>query len=110
IPTNDAGIVVAHAVTELNEGVLDMTRMLFVLKILGNLFVREPAAKPGVPPEEERHEDDQPGGDENERAIARGHFVMRGGGRLLRGGIEENFGVGGSFWRRWWSGHVVFLR
>jgi len=78
--------VVAHALAELNEGVLDVARMLFVLKVLSDLFVGEPAAKPGVPPEKERHQHDQPSGNENERAIARGHFVMGRGGRL-RGGV-----------------------
>src|SRR5260370_3671954 len=99
--------MVAHTVRELREGVLDVGRMLFVLKVFGDLSVGEPAAEPGVPPEEERHQDDQPGGDEDEGTIAGRHFVVRGGGRLLRRGIEGKFGVGGSFWGRWWRGHVL---
>ncbi len=98
IPVHRGGIVVVHALTELDEGMLDMTRVLFILEVFGDLSVGKPAAEPGVPPEEERHQDDQPGGYEKEGAIARGHFVMRGGGGLLGGGIEENFGVSGSFW------------
>ena len=77
IPAHRGGIVVAHALTELDEGMLDMTRVLFVLKIFSDLFVGKPAAEPGVPPEEERHEHNEPGGDEKEGAIARRHFVMR---------------------------------
>src|SRR5207245_10718879 len=86
IPTRCGCVTATHALAELNESVLDVARMLFVLEVFGDLRVREAAAKPGVPPEEEGHEDDQPGGDENEGAIAWGHFVMRRGGLL--GGID----------------------
>src|SRR5260370_16591603 len=64
---------------------LDVTGVLFILQICADLVVGELASKPGVPPEEERHEDDQPSGNEKKRAIARGHFVMRRRDRLLRG-------------------------
>src|SRR4029077_1934400 len=110
IPARRSRIVAAHALAELHEGMLDVARVLFVLEVFVNLPVRKPAAEPGVPPEQEGHEDDQPGSDENECASARRHFVVRGGGKLFRGGIEGNFGVGGSFWERWWSGHVVCRR
>jgi hypothetical protein len=107
IPPRHLLVAAAHALTELNESVLDVARALFILQVLRDLFVRKTAPKPGVPPEEEGHQDDQPGGDKKERAVARRHFVMRGGGELLRGRIKGNFGVGGSLWGRWWSGHVV---
>src|SRR5690348_15184204 len=79
----------AHALAELDEGVLNVARMFFVLQVFGDLFVGKAAAKPSVPPKEEGHQDNEPGGDEKERAIARRHFVMRGRGglrgRILRG-------------------------
>src|SRR4029077_12310483 len=107
MPSRRSGIVAAHALAELHESMLDVARVLFVLEVFGDLPVGEAAAEPGVPPEEEGHENDEPGGDENEGASARRHFVVRGGGSPLCRGIEGNFGVGGSFWERWWSGHVV---
>jgi hypothetical protein len=75
--------VAAHALTELHERMLDVTWVLFILQVCARLFVGQLASKPGVPPEEERHKYDQPGGNEKEGAIARGHFVMRRRSRLL---------------------------
>ncbi len=78
VPEAHARVVASHALTELNERVLDAAWVLFILEVFGDLFVGELASEPSVPPEEERHQDDQPGGNEKEGAIARGHFVMRG--------------------------------
>src|SRR6267154_132965 len=54
-----------------------------VVQEFADLLAGELAPKPGVPPEQERHEDDQPGGEEKQRTIPRGHLVMRRRGRLL---------------------------
>src|SRR5206468_2024583 len=48
VPACRSGVVVAHALAKLDEGMLDVARMLFVLQVFGDLFVRKPAAKPGV--------------------------------------------------------------
>ena len=64
IPARRGCIVAAHALAELNEGVLNVARMFFILEVFSDLFVGEAAAKPGVPPKQERHQDDQPGSDE----------------------------------------------
>jgi len=50
-----------------------MPGMLLVLQILGQLFVGELAAEPGVPPEQERHQHDQPRGQEEKQPVTRGH-------------------------------------
>src|SRR4029077_12850248 len=44
-----------------------------VMKVCGELLVGELAAEPGVPPEEERHQADQPGGEEKEKFLGAGH-------------------------------------
>src|SRR6267154_132967 len=74
-----------------DEGMLNVTRMLLIVQEFADLLAGELAPKPGVPPEQERHEDDQPGGEEKQRAIPRGHLVMRRGGRLLRGVLLSKF-------------------
>src|SRR5690349_24879091 len=98
----------AHALAELNEGVLNVARMFFVLQVCGDLFVGKAAAKPSVPPKEEGHEDDEPGGDEKERAIARRHFVMRGRGWLRGGILGGEFRLITIFGRGWKTGHFVY--
>src|SRR5205807_9983669 len=85
---------------------LDVAWMLFISEVFGDLFIGELASKPGVPPEQERHEDDQPGGDEKERAIPRGHFVMRRRGRLLRGSFRGDFRCIAGFGRGRGTCHV----
>src|SRR6266702_5116644 len=106
IPARRAGVVASHALAELDEGMLDSARMLFVPEVFADLFVGELAAKPGVPPEQEGHEDDQPGGNEKERAIPRGHLVMRGRSALLRRIFHGDYRRGDGFERRGWTGHV----
>src|SRR6266851_5726004 len=86
---------------------LDVARVLFISEVCADLFVRELASEPGVPPEQERHEDDQPGGDEKERAIARGHFVMRRRGRLLRGIFHVDYRRVAGIGRGRWTCHVL---
>jgi hypothetical protein len=65
--------MVAHALAELHESMLDVTRVLIVVQVFADLFVGNLASKPGVPPEQERHEYDQPRGEEEEQSIAGGH-------------------------------------
>src|SRR5437762_10020809 len=99
-------VVAAHALAELDEGMLDVTRMLLIVQEFADLLAGELAPKPGVPPEQERHEDDQPGGEEKQRAIPRGHFVMRRRSRHLRGILPSKFWLITIFWRGWRIGHV----
>src|SRR5260370_13335331 len=106
IPALHARVVAAHELTQLHERMLDVTGVLFILQICADLLVGELASEPGGPPEQERHEDDQPGGNEKKRAIARGHFVMRGRGRLLRRIFPSKFRLITIFWRGWSAGHV----
>src|SRR5260370_19312305 len=107
IPARGGSVMPSHALTELDESVLDVAGMLFILEVFCDLPVGKAATEPGVPPEEERHEDDQPGGDENQGAIARGHFVVRGR-RGLRGGVFLNkVRLVTVFRRGWRTGHVV---
>jgi hypothetical protein len=51
--------------------VLDVARLLVVVEVLSELLVGEMAAKPGIPPEQKRHEDDEPSGDEEENLLGR---------------------------------------
>jgi hypothetical protein len=48
----------AHALTELHQRMLYVTRMLFVMQIFADLLVGKLAPKPRVPPEQQRHEHD----------------------------------------------------
>src|SRR5260370_24109916 len=82
---------------------LDVTRMLFVRQVCADLVVGELASEPGVPPEEERHEDDQPGSKEKERTIARRHFVMRRRGGLPRGILLSDYRRGAGVWGGLWA-------
>src|SRR5258708_39595216 len=104
IPARHIGVVAAHALTELHERMLDVTGVLFILQVCADLLVGELASKPGVPPEEERHKDDQPSGNEKKRAIARGHFVMRGRRKLRRGILLSTFRLLTIFWSGWSTG------
>src|SRR6266852_352806 len=106
IPARRRRIAASHALAELHERVLDVARMLFIVEEFGDLLVGEPAAEPGVPPKQERHEHDQPGGEENEEAAARGHFVMRRGSRLRRGVFCDDFRRIAGLRSERWTGHV----
>jgi hypothetical protein len=53
--------------------------MTIVLQIFGDFFVGKMTAKPGVPPEEEGHEHEQPARDEEEDAMTGGHTGALGG-------------------------------
>src|SRR5207237_1842601 len=79
----------SHALADLYQCVLDVPRMLLVAQVLVELLVGELTSEPGVPPEEEGHEHDEPGGYEKENAIARGHaaagFGRRHGLTLIAG-------------------------
>ena len=68
---------------------LDVARVLVVIQVFGDLRVGEMATEPGAPPEQERHEHNQPGDEEKEQSIAGGHAVAstrRECRRILRDG------------------------
>src|SRR5215469_14651916 len=73
IPAPGVSVGVRHAVAELDERVLDVTRLLLVVQIFGKLRIREVASKPGIPPEEKGHEDDQPSGREEKNLLRPRH-------------------------------------
>src|SRR5690349_10463970 len=77
-------IVMRYSFTHLYESLLDVAWVAVVLKIFGDLLVGEMTSEPGVPPEQEWHQGDQPGRQEEEQALARGHAAVGGcfGGRV----------------------------
>src|SRR5215469_18438652 len=66
IPLAGCGVGARHPVAELHERVLDVAWFFFVVKIFGELPIGEMAPEPGIPPEKERHEDDEPAGGEEQ--------------------------------------------
>src|SRR5215472_13689230 len=55
-----------------------------ILEIGGHLLVRQGTAKPRVPPEQERHQDDQPRGKEKQQPIAPRHARPTGRRQRIR--------------------------
>ena len=60
IPLLDRGILMRHPIAHLHQRLLNVPRLLFVVQIFRQLLVGKMPPKPGVPPEQERHENDQP--------------------------------------------------
>ena len=58
-----------HALAQLHQRMLDVTRLLPIVEVLVQLLVGELPSEPGVPPEQERHEDDQPAGGEEKNLL-----------------------------------------
>ena len=87
IPARYTRIVLRHPRADLHQRVLDVTRLLIVMQILADLFIRELSSEPGVPPEQERHEHDQPGGNEKQDALSGRHAAA-------------GFGIAGRDFRR----------
>jgi len=54
--------VLGHAIAELHQSVLDMAGVLFIAEIFTDLLLRERAAKPSAPPEQESALDGRPAG------------------------------------------------
>ena len=96
IPAGDAGVVTRHALADLHQRVLDVTRLLIVLKIFGQLLVRKLPPKPGVPPEQKRHEHDQPAGGKKQQPVASGHPRL---GRRVDGFCDQRRGFLGRIWK-----------
>ena len=71
IPLSDRSVVTRHSFAHLDERMLDVARMCFFVQIFRDFLVGKMAAKPGVPPEQERHQDDQPPSDEEQDAVPR---------------------------------------
>ena len=67
--------VLGYALANLNQSMLDMAGMFFVMQVFVDLFVREVPPKPRIPPEEERHEHDQPCREEEQQTLPRSHAV-----------------------------------
>src|SRR5215471_10248998 len=80
-----------HTITELDERMLNVARFLIVVKVFGDLLVREMASEPGVPPKEERHEDDEPSGHEEQDLLGAGYGALRLRRRRMSAG---GFGCG----------------
>ena len=78
IPTRDTGVVTRYSLADLHQGMLDVTRFSIVLQVLDQLFVGKLPAEPGIPPEQKRHQDDQPGGKKEQEAVTRGHAGLGG--------------------------------
>ena len=76
IPLPGCGVGARHAVSELHERVLDVAWFLFVVKIFGELLIGEMATEPRVPPEKERHEDDEPAGGEEQYFLRARHAAL----------------------------------
>ena len=96
IPAGDTGVVTGHALADLHQRVLDVTGLLIVLKIFGQLLVRKLPPKPGVPPEQKRHEHDQPAGGEKQQPVASGHPRL---GRRVDGFCDRLRGFLGRIWK-----------
>src|SRR5215467_14765593 len=60
VPVIYGAVTPSHALGDLNQRMLNVTRMPFVVQVLGHLLVGKRASEPGVPPEQEGHEHDQP--------------------------------------------------
>jgi len=82
--------VASHALTELDEAMLDVARVLFILQVFADSFVGELAPKPGVPPEEEGMRTISQAVTKNSVRL-RGTFVMRRRRRLRRGVFLSKF-------------------
>src|SRR5258708_36499990 len=106
IPARHYRVAAPHALTQLHERMLDMARMLFIVEKFGDLLIGEPAAEPGVPPKQKRHEHDQPGSQEKEEAAARGHLVMRRRSGLRRRIFRGDSQRIASLRSGRWTGHV----
>ena len=77
VQTRGTRIVLGQALTNLHQRVLDVARLLVIAEIVIQLLVREWASEPGIPPEKEWHQHDQPRGKKKQKAIARGHAAVR---------------------------------
>ena len=64
VVTGATGFIGRHVVAELHERVLDVPRVLLVVEEFAELRVRKVSAEPRTPPEEERHQDNEPCGGE----------------------------------------------
>src|SRR5580704_14636685 len=54
-------IVTRHSFADLHQRLLDVAGMRVVLEILAHFLVRQSSAEPGIPPEPDWHEGDEPG-------------------------------------------------
>src|SRR5215469_10815879 len=73
IPLGRSSVASRHTFAHLDESMLNVPRMHIVAQILGDLLIREMTAEPGIPPEQERHKDDEPSRDQEQNSVARGH-------------------------------------
>jgi len=81
IPTRGVCIAALHAFAKLHKGVLYVAGVLLIVEVFAELLVRELAAEPGIPPEEKRHEHDEPGDEEKKKTIACRHATGARRGR-----------------------------
>src|SRR5215510_5826333 len=75
IPAAHTGVVTGHALTNLDQRMLDVARLLLVPQVLGQLLVGKMAAEPRVPPEQEGHQHHQPGSKKKQKSLPRRHAM-----------------------------------
>ncbi len=81
-------ILPRHALAQLHQGMLNVTGMLAVLQIFGELVVGKTASKPCTPPEKKGHQADEPSRGEEQKPLRGRHAALGFGGRnflILRG-------------------------
>ena len=67
----------SHAFTDLNQGMLNVASMFVVAQVCSDLLVGKLPPEPGIPPEQKRHQHDQPRGQKKQQTLTRGHAMPR---------------------------------
>src|SRR5580704_3282067 len=62
---------------DLHQRLLNVPRLLAVVQILVQLLIGEMPPEPGIPPEQKRHEYDQPAGGEKQNFLCARHAALR---------------------------------
>jgi hypothetical protein len=71
-------VLAGHALAQLYESMLNVTRLLFIVQVLHHLIVRQLPSKPCASPEEKRQQHDCPCDQEEEKAAAKVRFRLSG--------------------------------
>src|SRR5262249_16817265 len=71
IPAAHTRVVTGHALTNLDQRMLDVARLLLVPQVRGELLTGKMAAEPRVPPEQKGHQHDQPSRKKNKKSLPR---------------------------------------
>ena len=81
IPALDGRVATHDSFANLHQCVLDVPRAFVVRQVLRDLLIGKLPAKPGVPPEEEGKQHDEPCGEIKKQPRARRHAAGRLAGR-----------------------------